>query len=220
MGAPPSQPRSGFINSIPTNSPNRPPQTLPLAAPAAIRLTVCLICALPYDSAEHQARVLGLADRLRADGIDAEVDQYNAAPPPLWCEQQIEAADFVLMVCTEAYRRRVKGNEQPGTGQGVVWEAGIIRQLLYDAGALSDKFVPVLFSDGLVEHVPTLIRGRTRYVVDIEEGYERLLRQLSGQPSVVRPVLGSMCTRFPLAGVSGWQRSRRRFPPPRPRGGR
>jgi hypothetical protein len=148
-----------------------------------------------HDSAEHQARVLGLSDRLRADGVDAEVDQYNAAPPegwPLWCEQQIEAADFVLMVCTESYHHRIKGDERPGQGLGVVWEAGIIRQLLYDAGALSDKFVPVLFSDGLVEHVPTLIRGRTRYVVDTEDGYDRLLRQLSGQPSVVRPVLGPM----------------------------
>jgi hypothetical protein len=96
------------------------------------------------------------------------------------------------MVCTESYQRRVKGDEQPGTGLGVVWEAGIIRQLLYDAGTLSDKFVPVLFSDGLVEYVPTLIKGRTRYVVDTEDGYEHLLRQLSRQPSVVRPVLGSM----------------------------
>jgi hypothetical protein len=147
-----------------------------------------------HDTVEHQERVLGLADRLRADGIDAEVDQYNAAPPegwPLWCERQIEAADFVLMVCTETYHRRVKGDEQQGTGLGVVWEAGIIRQLLYDAGALSDKFVPVLFSDGLVEYVPTLIRGRTRYVVDTEDGYQNLLRQLIGQPGVVRPVLGA-----------------------------
>ena len=146
-----------------------------------------------HDSAEHQARVLSLADRLRADGVDAEVDQYNTAPPegwPLWCERQIEAADFVLMVCTESYHRRVKGDESPGTGLGVVWEAGIIRQLLYDAGAVSDKFIPVLFSDGRVEHVPTLIRGRTRYVVDTADGYESLLRQISGQPDVVRPVVG------------------------------
>lgn len=30
-----------------------------------------------HDTVEHQERVLGLADRLRADGIDAEID-----PPP------------------------------------------------------------------------------------------------------------------------------------------
>src|SRR5512142_439813 len=103
-----------------------------------------------HDTVEHQKRVLGLADRLRADGIDAEIDQYNAAPPegwPLWCERQIETADAVLMICTEAYYRRVSGDEERGKGLGVVWEARIIRQFLYDAGAVSDKFVPVLFSD-------------------------------------------------------------------------
>ena len=33
-----------------------------------------------HDSARHQKRVVDLADRLRADGIDAEIDQYNASP--------------------------------------------------------------------------------------------------------------------------------------------
>jgi hypothetical protein len=148
-----------------------------------------------HDTVEHQERVLGLADRLRADGIDAEIDQYNAAPPegwPLWCERQIAAADIVLMVCTETYHRRVKGEEQPGQGLGVIWEARIIRQLLYDAGAVSDKFVPVLFSDASPEQIPTPIRGGTRYVVDTEDGYEDLYRRLTGQPHLLRPALGTI----------------------------
>lgn len=119
-----------------------------------------------HDTEEHQERVLALADRLRADGIDAEVDQYNESPRegwPLWCERQIAAADFVLIVCTETYRRRVMGEEQPGAGLGVVWEAAIIRHLLYGSGLVSEKFVPVLFSDSASEHIPTMIRGWTRY---------------------------------------------------------
>ena len=89
-----------------------------------------------HDTVAHQERVLDLADRLRADGIDVEIDQYNSPPEgwPRWCEHQIETADFVLMVCTETYHRRVRGEEEPGK-RGVVWEAAIIRQLLYDAGA-------------------------------------------------------------------------------------
>jgi hypothetical protein len=148
-----------------------------------------------HDTPRHQERVLDLADRLRADGIDAEVDQYNAAPPegwPLWCERQIAAADFVLMVCTETYHRRVRGDEDRGTGLGVVWEARIIRQLLYDAGAVSDKFVPVLFSDASSEQIPTPIKGWTRYVVDTEDGYEDLYRRLTGQPRLLRPALGKI----------------------------
>lgn len=148
-----------------------------------------------HDTVAHQERVLDLADRLRADGIDAEIDQYNDAPPegwPLWCERQIEAADVVLMVCTETYHRRVKGEEEPGKGHGAVWEAAIIRQLLYDAGAISDKFVPVLFSDGSPDHIPTPIKGWSRYVVDSDDGYEALYRRLSGQPLTPRPDLGDM----------------------------
>jgi SEFIR domain len=147
-----------------------------------------------HDTVEHQERVLSLADRLRADGIDAEIDQYNAAPPegwPLWCERQIASADVVLMVCTETYYRRVSGDEERGKGLGVVWEARIIRQLFYDAGAVSDKFVPVLFSDASPEQIPTPIKGWTRYVVT-EDGYEDLYRRLTGQPRLLRPPLGTI----------------------------
>jgi SEFIR domain len=148
-----------------------------------------------HDSVEHQDRVLGFADRLRADGIEAEIDQYNAAPSegwPLWCERQIAVADVVLMICTETYYRGVSGNEERGKGLGVVWEARIIRQLLYDAGAVSDKFVPVLFSDASPEQIPTPIKGGTRYVVDTEDGYENLYRRLTGQPRLLRPAIGTI----------------------------
>jgi hypothetical protein len=148
-----------------------------------------------HDTVEYQERVLGLADRLRSDGIDAEIDQYNASPPEgwaLWCERQIENADFVLMVCTESYHRRVRGEEEAGKGLGVVWEAAIIRQLLYDAGAVSDKFVPVLFSDASPEQIPTPIKGSSWHVVDREDGYESLLRRLTRQPAFARPALGAM----------------------------
>jgi hypothetical protein len=148
-----------------------------------------------HDTIAHQERVLALADRLRADGVDAEIDQYNTSPPegwPLWCERQIEDADFVLMVCTETYHRRVKGDEERGKGLGVVWEAGIIRQILYDAGAVGDKFVPVLFSDASPEQIPRPIKSATRYVIDTEDGYEELYRRLTGQPRLLRPALGTI----------------------------
>jgi TIR domain len=148
-----------------------------------------------HDTVEHQERVLGLADRLRADGIDAEIDQYNAAPPegwPLWCERQIDAADVVLMVCTETYHRRVSGNEEREKGLGVVWEGRIIRQHLYDAGSVSGKFVPVLFADASPAHIPTPIKGGTLYIIDTEDGYEDLYRHLTGQPRLLRPALGTI----------------------------
>ena len=37
-----------------------------------------------HDSAEHADHVLALADRLRQDGIDCTIDQYETAPAEGW----------------------------------------------------------------------------------------------------------------------------------------
>jgi hypothetical protein len=37
-----------------------------------------------HDSPEHGDRVLALADRLRAEGIDCHLDQYETSPPEGW----------------------------------------------------------------------------------------------------------------------------------------
>jgi SEFIR domain len=161
-----------------------------------------------HDSPEHAERVLNFANQLRGDGIDAEVDQYEVSPLegwPAWSERQIEEADFVLMVCTDPYHRRVRGQETQGTGLGVVWEARIIRQSLYDAGAVSDKFIPVVFSGDTPDAIPKPVRGWTWYVVDNDAGYQDLRRRLSGQRSVVRPALGATrgsCSKGPPAAPS------------------
>ena len=85
-----------------------------------------LFISYSHDSPEHEDRVRALADRLRADGIDAHIDQYSPAPPegwPMWMDEQIRTADFVLLVCTETYSQRVERREQPGKERGVLWEA-------------------------------------------------------------------------------------------------
>ena len=69
-------------------------------------------------------------------------------------------------------------------------QARIIRQLLYESGSVSEKFIPLRFSDGSADHVPRPVKGATRYVVDTEPDYERLCRQLTKQPRVAKPPLG------------------------------
>jgi hypothetical protein len=148
-----------------------------------------------HDNPAHCDRVLALADRLRADGIDAVIDQFIQAPPegwPAWCAAQIDTADFVLMVCTETYLRRVNRKEEPGVGHGVLWEARLINQYLYDAGSVSAKFVPVLLADGSDAIVPLPVKGGIIYRVETPEGYESLLRLLSDQPLTPMPPLGSL----------------------------
>jgi len=148
-----------------------------------------------HDSLEHQDRVLDLADRLRADGIDTSLDQYEVSPPegwPAWCAREIQKAEFVLMVCTETYRRRIDLDEEPGKGYGVLWEGRLIKQQLYNAGSVSGKFVPILFEDGIIEHIPEPVSGASFFRVDTPDGYEALYRLLTGQPAVRKPVLGNL----------------------------
>src|SRR5271166_1910189 len=75
-------------------------------APSAPRVFI----SYSHDSREHERRVLGLAERLRKDGVDAQLDQYVPGTPPegwpRWIADQLNWAELVLVVCTETYYSR------------------------------------------------------------------------------------------------------------------
>src|SRR6266446_5659256 len=82
-----------------------------------------------HDSQEHMDRVLELSDRLRADGIDCALDQYAESPSegwPRWTLNQISESDFVLVVCTKDYERRLGGHSEFETGVGAEWAGAIV----------------------------------------------------------------------------------------------
>ncbi len=154
-----------------------------------------LFISYSHDSQEHQDRVRQLADRLRSEGIDAWIDQYSPAPSggwPMWMQEKILNGDFVLLVCTETYLRRVEQREEPGKGRGVLWEAKLIYNLLYLEDADVQKFIPIVFAEGQPSWIPLPLRGSARYQVDTEEGFEDLYRHLTNQPHVNVPSLGRL----------------------------
>ena len=78
-----------------------------------------------HDSRAHEHRVHEFVDRLREEGVDCNFDVYEEAPPegwPAWMDRQIRESDYVLVVCTEVYNRRVTGREAQGVGLGARWE--------------------------------------------------------------------------------------------------
>src|SRR5207253_363756 len=89
---------------------------------AAVSIAPRVFISYSHDSPEHDQQVLAVSDRLRADGIDAVIDQYETAPSQgwtRWMRDEIERADFVLVICTETYWRRAEGREDLGIGLGV-----------------------------------------------------------------------------------------------------
>ena len=154
-----------------------------------------LFISYSHDSREHEDSVRALADRLRQDGIDAIVDQYNTAPPdgwPMWMDREIQKADFVALVCTETYLRRVEGREEPGKGRGVLWEAKLIYNHLYVADATVQKFIPILLEDRVPSFIPSPLRGLMFYRSSTEQGYEDFYRHLTRQPRHEKPALGKL----------------------------
>lgn len=146
-----------------------------------------------HDSPEHRERVLRFANRLREDGIDCTIDQYESSPPEgwrAWSERQVMDSDFVLIVFTEVYSHRFSGEEAPGKGQGAVFEGSLIRELLYAASDTKRKFIPVIFSNSDREWIPAVLNQYTNFNVESDEDYHSLVGVLTGDPMIKRPALG------------------------------
>jgi hypothetical protein len=100
-----------------------------------------------HDSTEHEQRVRALADQLRHDGIDAQIDQYVQDPDQgwvKWMRTQVREAEKALLVFTKTYQRRFEGDEEEGKGLGATFEGVIVTQLLYESGGCNAKFRPVV----------------------------------------------------------------------------
>jgi len=146
-----------------------------------------------HDSKEHQDRVLKLSNKLRSEGIDCTLDQYEDSPPegwPKWMDRNVKNSDFVLVVCTETYYKRVDGIDKKGNG--IKWESTLIYHQLYNAGANNTKFIPVIFKDGKFEHIPEPLQGATYYNVDNSDEYEKLYWRLRGVKATEKPELGKL----------------------------
>jgi hypothetical protein len=146
-----------------------------------------------HDGDDHVDAVLALADWLRSHAVDASIDQYEESPPEgwlIWMQQQIESAQFVLVVCTQAYKTRIEKNEEPGVGLGAIWEGQLIMMNLYKSQGRNSKYIPVMINPSDQAFIPPLLNSVTRYCVDTEDGYDKLYRRLTAQHAIEKPPLG------------------------------
>lgn len=161
-----------------------------------------------HDSREHCDRVLALAQQLRRDGINAELDQLHQDELlhwPRWCEEQLrlENSDFVLCVCTEEYKRRIEGKAPADVGKGVFWEGTLIYNYLYDEKG-NRRFVPVRLGKAGAGDIPSLLSGYTRFHLDAfgldeaQSDYSKMYRLLTGQDGVKKADLGEIFRLPPL----------------------
>src|SRR5215211_6366551 len=85
--------------------------------------------------------VLDFATRLRSDGVNAILDQWETAPGDQlteFMEKSVRESDFVVFICTPTYKR--KSDRRKG---GVGYEGSIITGEVF-AKNNHRKFIPVL----------------------------------------------------------------------------
>jgi TIR domain len=144
----------------------------------------------------HAERVAGLAASLLRDGLQVFFDQNRGDEEeglqwPIWMDDKIPEADYVLLVCTELYLKKVRQKVAEDEGRGVCWEANIIYALLYEKKLNTTKFLPVLFSPADRRFIPTPLGGRDYFVLNLQSGYKRLYAFLTGQHRIHFPEPGS-----------------------------
>jgi hypothetical protein len=159
-----------------------------------VSLTVRVFISYSHDSDAHRQRVLELANRLRADGIDAQLDQFVPGTPPagwdVWTMEQLDLAEYVLPVFTPPYAQSFRHQQPPGSRNGSTWEATIIRQRLYQRTARANRFIPIVFSLEERSLVPEPLAGQTSYLQPDE--YGKLLKYLRGTAGVAPGLLGTL----------------------------
>ena len=144
-----------------------------------------------HDSPEHRRWVSELGAKLRHNGVDAILDQWDLGPGDdvtQFMERGIIDSDRVLVICTDTY----VGKANAGEG-GVGYERMIVNaQLIQDLG--TDKFIPVIRQTSGQEKTPTFLG--TRVYIDFrndsqfESEFEKLIRELHRVPVVEKPPLG------------------------------
>ena len=144
-----------------------------------------------HETEDFGDKVLQFSNMLRRDyGVDAEIDQYEENPPqgwPMWMDEQIRNAGFVLVICTKGYYEKVY---RVANGKGVTWEIQSIYQHLYSSNADNQKFIPILFEAADSEYIPTPLKPYTYYNVGEEKSLKKLVNRLHGIKNIDKPDIG------------------------------
>ncbi len=144
-----------------------------------------------HDSPEHKRWVSELGTKLRHNGIDAILDQWDLGPGDditLFMESGLRNSDRVLVICTDTYVSKANAGEG-----GVGYERQIVTaQLIQNLG--TNKFIPVIRQASGEEKTPTFLA--TRMYIDLraesqfESEFDKLLHELHQVPIVQKPHLG------------------------------
>ena len=129
-----------------------------------------------WDNTEHKAWVRRFAGDLRAQGIEAWLDQWEVQlgdDVTEFMERGVAQADYVLLVCTEYFARNA--NERRG---GVGYEQAVVSAELLNSQPTRGRFVCVLRQGTPSSAIPRYMQARLWVDCRDEGAYEEALQQI------------------------------------------
>jgi hypothetical protein len=142
-----------------------------------------------WDDDVHREWVRKLAERLRADGVDVNIDRWAAVPGdqlPAFMERAIRENQFVVIICTPRYKRKSDAREGGVGYEGDIMTAEVL------TSQNNRKFIPVLRDGVWQEAAPSWLVGK--YYINLtgnpysQRDYEDLVRTLLGVRETAPPL--------------------------------
>lgn len=144
-----------------------------------------------------QPKVIELAERLMANGVDVILDVYDLKEGHdkyAFMEQSVNdpSVDKVLIICDESYTKKAD-NRSGGVGD----ETAIITPEIYGQSK-QEKFIPIIFEvdENGKAYCPVYLKARIYFNLSTEEDqyeveYEKLLRNIYNKPLFKKPAIGA-----------------------------
>ncbi|HET6705297.1 SEFIR domain-containing protein [Amycolatopsis sp.] len=163
-----------------------------------------------HDTPAHKDLVHRFAAFLRVEiGLDVHLDAWydnTRRDWSLWATENLERADFIIVIASPDYKRRADGTALPHEGRGAQFEAAIIRNnLTRDLRRETERVLPVVLPGRSVDEIPAFLNAHstTRYHVGefTRAGVADLLAAITGQGQYPMPRRGKW-----LGGVRAEQR--------------
>lgn len=163
-----------------------------------------------WEDDDYRLWVKRLATRLREDGVEARLDAWHCRPTddiPSFMNREVRNADWVLVLCSPAYRAKVHAAEEGLRISGAAWEAQLLGNRMF---ALSENKALIVLALGAKEAaIPDFLIGKIYFdlsrIATFETLYRRLLLAIIGtsQPLASLPSLPDGLESEPVEPLRG-----------------
>lgn len=144
-----------------------------------------------HDTLDHKKWVLELAIRLRNNGIDAIIDQFELQAGddlPHFMETNLAKADKIIMICSERYVEKANNGEGGVGYEKMIITSNLLKQID------QNKVIPIIRQNGET-NLPTFLSSKLYLNFSKNDEYEfnfdNLLRTIHKTPIFEKPPIGN-----------------------------